>query len=745
MIKSTSYFTTAISLVFVFAGSVFYSSPATAQEEADSLLEEVIVTASRREESLQDVAFAMMVIDTNKFADAGLTSLADILPFVPGVSVLDDGGGSFGNTIYIRGVNAVLTAGVATYVDEIPVGSSTPYAGGGAPLDGTLLDLGTLEVMKGPQGTLYGASAMGGLLKFNTRDASLENWTGSLSADLSSTSGGGFNQLYRVNANGPIVSDTLGLSFTAFWKDKSGYIDNVNIPVDGWDDYEYYGASGSLDWAATDKLSFTLQGLYQKSTQDGLATIQANYDDDTLLPGTAALEPWYGEYKTGEVGINPSEFEFSMVGLTIDYEFSFGTLTSVTSTQDMSFSNTQDNTVPWATFADIFFPEGAPHTQATFFGELGNDKVTQELRLTSNSNQKFEWIVGGFYTKEDGYNTQDMVIVPPEDLFYVNFPSTYKETSFFATGTYYFTPDFDGSFGIRYADYSNEVELLATGPLVEPIPKTTIDDNVTNYLFNLRYRPSENMAFYGRIASGYRPGGANFVLIDPGTGEPLTNAFFKPDTLWSYEAGIKGTLVDGRFGYDIAAFYIDWQDYQINVIRAGLSVAGNAEKATSQGAEASLSFAATDALTIRGTFSYTDAELSVDEPDLGGVKGDQLPNSPKWQTALDFEYSFNMGELPAYVGASWRYKGAMPVGFDGYTDDEGNYWQPSQPRVTIESYSLVDLRAGFSMQSFDFSFYVTNLFDKWAYTNFQPIFTAPSLGTPTRPRTFGVVARWNFF
>ena len=269
----------------------------------------------------------MMVIDTNKFADAGLTSLADILPFVPGVSVLDGGGGSFFNTVYIRGVNAVLTAGVATYVDEIPVGSSTPYAGGGAPLDGTLLDLGTLEVMKGPQGTLYGASAMGGLLKFNTRDASLENWTGSLSADLSSTSGGGFNQLYRVNANGPIVSDTLGLSFTAFWKDKSGYIDNVNIPVDGWDDYEYYGASGSLDWAATDKLSFTLQGLYQKSTQDGLATIQANYDDDTLLPGTAALEPWYGEYKTGEIGINPSEFEFSMVGLTIDYEFSFGTLT----------------------------------------------------------------------------------------------------------------------------------------------------------------------------------------------------------------------------------------------------------------------------------------------------------------------------------------------------------------------------------------------------------------------------------
>jgi iron complex outermembrane receptor protein len=711
--------------------------------EDEMALEEVIVTASRREERLQDVAIAVSSIDVDEKINAGYFGLNDILTFVPGVSVADSGG-TFNSPVVVRGINAVGATGVASYVDDIAFGSSTIYTNS-IGLDGTLLDLASLDVLRGPQGTLYGASALGGVLKFVTREASLEEWTGSLTADLSSTEGGGFNQLYRVNANGPIATDVLGLSFTAFWKDKEGYIDNVAIPREGWDDYEYYGGSGSLRWAATERLEFKLQALYQNSQQDGFAQIQANYADDLLLPGIGAGEPWFGDYETGQTDINPSEYDASVLGLTVDYRFDFGTLTSVTSTQDTAMVQSLDVTVPFAFFADLFFPQNAPHSSAVLVTDMGWDEFTQEVRLTSTSNQQFEWIVGGYYSKEESFSIQRLDTIPAEpEFFYANFPSNYEETSLFGTGTWYFTPDFDASFGIRYADYSNDVKLETVGPLVAPLPLTAIDDSDTNYLFNLRYRAGDNLSFYGRIASGYRPGGANFLLLDP-EGNPLTQPFYQPDTLWNYEVGVKGTTADGRFSYDVAAYYIDWEDYIIIVNRGGANAASNAKAAVSRGVEASLAYAATDALTFTGTLSYTDAEVTEDTPDLGAQDGDQLPNTPEWQFTLDSQYDFSIGDLPSYVGGSLRYKGDMPVGFAGYTDSNGTYYPPSAPRLTIDSYTLVDLRAGLTLGKIDFSLYVTNVFDEYAYTNFGSSLLSPSLAVPTRPRTYGVVARWNFF
>lgn len=713
------------------------------QDEQDALLEDVIVvTASRREEALQDVAMAVSSIDTDEYIDAGLTGLTDILTFVPGVSVTNNGRPYF-NNVYMRGINAQLSAGVSSYIDEIPFGSSTVYTSP-TPLDGTLLDLATLDVMKGPQGTLYGASALGGILKFNTREPSLEHGSGSVSAHLSNTRHGGFNQLYRANLNGPLVDDTLGMSLTVFKEQTDGYIDNVAVGVDDWDDYDYYGGSGSLGWAVTDRLEVTLQGLYQNATQDGTSQVQANYAQDLPIPGVGAAEPIHGKYATGVADLNPSEYEAWLAGVTIKYDTGFGELTSVTSAQEMLFEQRQDVTTPFADFADQFFPDTAPHSSAILVGDLGFDKFTQELRLTSDASDTFEWIVGAFYNEEDGHNIQNLEVTPQVPLYFANFPSTYKETSAFATGTWYFTPNFDASVGLRYTDYSNDVELNTTGPLLAPLPLSEIDDEVTNFLANLRYRASDKLSFYTRVASGYRPGGANFLLLDPETGDPLTNPFFEPDDLVSYEAGVKGNTADGRFTYDVATYYIDWQDYQIGVIRSGVQVVGNADKAVSRGIEAALGVAVTDALTLTGSLSYVNAELAADDPDLGGADGDQLPSTPKWQGVLDADYGFNLGGWPAYVGASYRYKGKMPVGFEGYSDASGMAFPPSAPRVEIDSYHLVDLRAGVRLGDFDLSLFVTNLFDEWAWTSFGPSFETIPSGAPTRPRTVGAVLRWNF-
>lgn len=712
----------------------------TEQNEAPE--DVIVVTASRREEALQDVAMAVSTIDTDEYIDAGLTGLTDILTFVPGVSVTNSGRPYF-NSVYMRGINAQLSAGVTSYIDDIPFGSSTVYTSP-APLDGTLLDLGTLDVLKGPQGTLYGASAIGGILKFNTRKPSLHQSSGSISANLSNTRHGGLNQLYRANYNGPLVDDTLGLSLTVFNEDTNGYIDNVAIGEDDWDDYGYHGGSGSLRWAVTDRLEVTLQGLYQNATQDGTSQVQANYARDLPIPGFGAAEPIHGKYATGAAALNPSEYEATLGGLTINYDTGFGELTSVTSTQEMFFIQQQDVTTPFASFADMFFPDTAPHSSAVLVGDLGFEKFTQEVRLTSDASQRFEWIVGAYYTDEDGHNIQDLVVTPDVPLYFANFPSNYEELSAFATGTWYFTPDFDVSVGLRHTDYSNDVELNTVGPLLAPLPKSEIDDEVTNFLVNMRYRASQNMSFYSRVASGYRPGGANFLLLDPETGEALSSPFFEPDDLVSYEAGLKGSALNDRFTYDVAAYHIDWQDYQIGVTRAGVQVVGNAEKAVSRGIETSLGMAVTDALTLTGSLSYVNAELAADEPELGGADGDQLPSTPEWQAVLDANYDFSLGGWPAYVGASYRYKGGMPVGFDGYTDASGTEHPPSAPRVNIDGYNLVDLRAGMQFNDFDVALYVNNVFDEWAWTSFNSSFAVVPSGAPTRPRTVGAVLRWNF-
>ena len=160
-------------------------------------------------------------------------------------------------------------------------------------------------------------------------------------------------------------------------------------------------------------------------------------------------------------------------------------------------------------------------------------------------------------------------------------------------------------------------------------------------------------------------------------------------------------------------------------------------EAVSRGVEASFGLAVTDALTLTGSLAYINAELAADEPDLGGADGDQLPSTPEWEATLGADYGFSVFGWPAHVGASYRYKGEMPVGFDGYTDAAGNFIEPSSPRVDLDAYHLFDLRAGVALRDFDISLYVNNVFDEWAWTSFTPSFAAIPTGAPTQPRTYG--------
>jgi len=709
--------------------------PLALAQEAVFEMEEIIVTASRRAENIQDAAVAVTVLDTEGLAQAGHTDLNAILPFVPGVN-FQNTGVPWNNDIYIRGINAISASGVGTYIDDIAYGSQTVYADEAKTIEASLLDVESINVLKGPQGTLYGASSLSGLIKYRTRSPSLDEWSSSVSLNVSDTSGGGLNQIYRVSLNGPFSTDKAGISFTGFWSDKSGYINNTAIPLDNWDDNKFYGASGSFLYQPTDVLSFKLQGLFQKSEELGAATIETNND------GT----PAFGEYETRTGVAQPNNFESSVVGLTIEYDLGIGTLSSITSFQEMERTSSTDFTLRFGPFADFFFPATAPHTVVAFT-DVSWEKTTQELRLVSSDSDTFEWIVGGYYNKEEGLNTQDFVTTPSQNFAFGSFPSEYVDKSVFATGTWFFTPVFDASLGVRFSRTSNAVELFDGGSLlVSPVAFNKIEDNVTTYLLNARYRATDNMSVYSRIATGFRPGGANFLYTDPVTGAPLTDPLIDSDTLTSYEFGVKGTSDNGRFNYDLAAYYISWEDYITIINVNGLVANANADEASSRGVEASLGFAATDSLRFQSTIAYTDAQHESEEPDLGAPAGSQLPNSSKWDATLAFDYGFEMGGLPWYLGGSWIYKGETPVGYTGYTDAGGTVVPPTTPRLDVDSYSLVNLNLGFTTERFDASLFVNNLFGEYGFYNFAttPSSTNFAEGTPIRPRTIGVQVKIDF-
>ena len=720
----------------LFVASILTVSAAFGQdtEVGPQPIEEIIVTASRREEALQDVAMAVANIDAVDFAKSGYTTVADVFAFVPGVFIEYRGQNFFENDIYIRGINAFGAAGVTTYVDDIDMGR----------IDGLLLDLEQVTILKGPQGTLYGSSAMGGLVKYTTRRPSLESWSGNVSADLSLSyhGHGDVSQLYRVSANGPLSSNNVGVSFTAFWKDYNGFIDDALS--DDVDDYEFSGGSGSLLWTPTDNLEVKIQGLYQISVQDGSAVVELDISTGNPVPSI-------GKYTTDDIGQNPLDLESKVIGATINYEMDWATLTSVTSYQEQGLVQTEDFTF-LVGLIDFLFPAGAPHGDTVLVDDNGFDKFIQELRLTSASNQKFEWLVGLYYSDRDSSGVSQVLTTPMEPIFSADQQTDFIEKAAFASGTYYFTPDLDASIGIRYSQNESTLGVTAVGPFLDTTPATTTDENITTYLFNLRYRLNDDMSFYGRAASGYRPGGTRTSTRDPVTGALVDDPFFLPDELWSYEAGVKGRSLGGRLAYDVAAFFIDWQDYQIFVTRGGLSTIGNATEASSRGVEASVSLAATDALTFKATVSYVDAQLDVDEPDLGGAKGDQLPHNAQWDVTMGFNYDFNMWRgIPAYFGGSYRYSDEFPVGFDGVTIN-GQFFPASAPRYFNESYNVVDLKTGFTTGRFETSLYVTNLLDEYKFSNVDTFLQTNAMGgtdlfasgNPLRPRTVGVWVQVNF-
>jgi outer membrane receptor protein involved in Fe transport len=763
--------TTGAGSTLLLSVGLVIAPPATAQAQSKAPLEEIIVTAQKRTEVLSEVPMSITVLGGDTLESQRATNFQDLVSLVPGFSVNTEGNAGV-SRITLRGIN---TGGVAStvgvYVDDVPFGSSSGLANA-AVLSGDFdtFDLARIEVLRGPQGTLYGASSLGGVLKYVTNQPSTEGFEARGQLSVESVDGGGTGYAGTGVVNVP-VSDTFAVRATGFYRYDDGFIDSIGgnpipsldpntftldptVPVvegarveDDINSVDRYGGRISALFEPSDRFSLNLTALLQNINSDSADLVEA----DPLM-----LEPVEGGNVRSRYHSDYTDIEYQIYSATLNWDFGGASLQSVTSYSEFEHEFQVDvaaNTlltggIPLASLVTAFFgdretrPLSAVQQQIT-----STDKFTQELRLVSDESDTLEWLVGLYYTDEDsGIDPQNFLAVEAgTDTVANDLPllvqgtvlSTYEEMALFANATWHITPKFDLSFGARASDNEQEASQVFLGPLVggsQVFEDAQSSESPFTWSVSPRYEFSDDLSVFARVATGFRPGGPNVIPPNPPDGFPET---YDADELTSYELGLRVDSPDGDFALDVTAFYLDWEDVQLlgTIGTPPVGFNGNGGTAVSKGVEFAVTSRPIDGLILSLNGAYTDAYLTQDTPDVvGGLDGDPLPFVPEWSFGADGSYEWEvMGDALAYVGASVAFVDDRPTEFNNLAPD-GSVRE-------AEGYTTLNLRTGIDFGRWSLELYGRNLSDEEGVTRILGEGWLPNgnvgLGL-IRPRTYGL-------
>jgi iron complex outermembrane recepter protein len=712
------------------------NSPASTQ------LSTIVVTANKRTERLQDVPMAVSVVSDTQLERENATGFADYATQVPGLNTISSGDGW--TQLVLRGITSGSmqpNATVGTYIDDTPYGSSTIYAAGSMLTpDIDPSDLERVEVLRGPQGTLYGANTLGGLVKFVTTPPDTTQASGRVGFDTSSVQGGGTGYGAHAMINIPLIANTLGLRVNVYDRDDPGYIDNIKTGQTNVNEAKVSGARVQLLWTPSDKVSVRFSTLAQNLNSNGLANSGVDINPSTMQP----LYGWNDQSRAAGTGM--FKVQYRLYDLSVNADFGWAKLISTTSYGTQRFTENTDLTDTYGPVLNPMF--GLTDGGYSEFQNIALNKVTQELRLQSPADQMWEWRVGMFYTHEHTVDTQDILgfdantgatIPSLPELGDVSVgPAVFEEWAGYGDLTWHATSKLSIQAGVRYSNDNTTYAETGSGLLLGTLDNSgQSSDHPVTYLFNPSYKFTDDLMAYLRIASGYRPGGPN-MGVPPDLGAPLT---FDPDKLVSYEAGFKTVMLDHRMSFDVDGFYIDWSKVQLTTTEDGISFLGNGGKATSAGAEADWRYMPLAGFTVWANASYTNAQLSANTPtgSIYGLKGDPLPYVPKWSGNLGADYNFPLGGgWSGFVGGDVSYVGTRYSDFNPVPG----------PRIRLPSYDNVDLHVGANYDNWTFEAYVKNLANERELTNVSPESIMP-LASPysaayQRPRTIGVSASVDF-
>lgn len=710
----------------------------TAAEEASngSLSGDIVVTAQKRSEKLTEVPLAMSVVSSEALANRGATSLADIVSNLPGVAITN-GGAPGVNTVIIRGLatsssNSFNAPLVVTYIDDQPTGASAGgfggARGGAYTLDLMPYDVDKVEILRGPQGTLYGANAMGGILKYSLKRPDLNDVEVRVGGDLSHTaSSGGLDWGLRAAVNVPLVEDRLAVRLSGYNRETAGWVDNIGINRKNSNSTRTVGGRASLLFVPTDRLEIEASVLLQRIRSD---------DNSTITMDGQTGRPAFGRYVRSTKYAETYGQDAENYALRVNWDLGFATLTSSTSYARMKYDQMID-------LSGIAYVPSEPTALIPYRFVNRLKKLTQETRLTSDDAGRFSWMIGNFFTRESpnefndfrAFSDYDVPLAAPNDILLLGTTpgsrNKYTEWGTFANGTYRFSDAFDIGAGIRYGENrtkgcdSGFTGIYGNGAAYACQSRPW--DGVATWMVNARYHFQPDAMIYARIATGYRPGGGCDTCGNPLLGVPPT---YDPDRLTNYELGIKGMFFDRRLQFELSAFYIDWTDIQLRVTNSqGFSYAGNGDTARSQGVELNTSYNVTDGLKLGGYITYTDAKLTADAPGVGGKDGDRLPGSAPWAGGVmaDYEQEIDTG-TKLIGGVAYRYKDAV----------NGQLAGTGQP-YRMGAHSIVDLYGGVEFGKTAVRLYVKNLLNERAYTGlaFLTDRTRP-LFAPVQPFTVGL-------
>lgn len=725
----------------VFFVPVTALAQAAGEVDESNALEEVTVTARKRTESMFDVPLSISVMSEEFIENLGAQDFTQLVPSVPSLNAYQNGPGR--TRLYIRGIangagndnDTQNGETVSIYLDEIPIslGAMNPEL--------ALFDLDRVEVLRGPQGTLYGAGSMAGTIRQVSNKPNLSEVEGKLEAGVNTISHGSSGYTFKGLVNTPVVTDRFAVRASAYYTEFGGYIDNILTGENDLNDGSTKGVRLAARWLLSEKFTADFSFFHHDYSDNGRP------EDLDATPYLTRNYPSFDGY----------DDEMQIYNMTLNYDLGWGEIVSSTSYFDRTVINRRS--------LDLLFELALPPgiTPHELIDTTDLDVFAQEIRLASTTDKPLQWTVGMYLDRKDTFylNTfpvpgaDEVLGVPseafgaPKDNLFWGFDDLRVETYAFFGEAYYSIDKFTITAGLRYFNWQQDIEFYQSGLFngganSDPRPQGTTDG--VNPKLGLSYDVNDEMMIYGQVARGFRYGGINGAIPESVCADELAEVereggdvrFFEPDKLWNYEVGSKGTAAGGSVSYSASYFYIKWDDMQTSrSFDCGFGFRENVGKATSQGVELELHAALSERWLLGFGGAYVDSTLSEDVPNLSAEDGDQVPYVPKLSFSASADYVFPVNQtVDGFFWGNVQYVGDRHTEFNH--DPATNYRK-------MDAFTVANLRTGVRWDGYDLSLYVHNVFDDGGVIRAlrRPPFD-PDAVIRTQPRTIGLMLRKHF-